>query len=433
MSIKNKIIAVMLSTLFVTTLLVSALQIYTVYQAAGHDSILNMEMLGGIYSGIKSSALALIIALIIVGTGSWFIIGRLFRPLVSMTKEVSRLGQGDLTLVIHNHSKDEIGQLASVINTTVESLRSIVGTVHDNAQLISNSSEELSATTDEVGRAVNQVAQTSGEIAKGAEENGRMVQDAADRTAELSELANSVSQEMQELNQNAQAISSSVEKGQTAINRATEVMQGISDTTQTNAQLAGNLSTKSQQVREIVEMINTIAGQTNLLALNAAIEAARAGEHGRGFAVVAEEVRKLAEQSGQASAKIGTIIRDMLDDIDKVVGESNKTTTAVGEGVTTIHDANDSFKDIHGHIAMTTKKVAAVVQLTDQQAKASASLQGAVENVAALTKQAGAATETTAASAEEVNASVEEITANANSLNQVAVKMQGAVAKFKLV
>lgn len=433
MSIKNKIIAVMLSALLVTTLLVSALQIYTVYLAAGQDSMLNMEMLEGIYSGIKNSALALFVALIIVGAGSWVIIGRLFRPLVCMTKEVSRLGQGDLTLVILNNSKDEIGQFASVINTTIESLRSIVGTVHDNAQLISNSSEELSATTDEVGKAANQVAQTSGEVANGAEEAGRMVHDAANRTAELSELANSISREMQELNQNSQYIGIAVEKGQTAFNLASEVMQGISDTTQTNAKLAGNLSAKSQQVREIVKMINNIASQTNLLALNAAIEAARAGEHGRGFAVVAEEVRKLAEQSGQASANIGTLIHDMLDDIDKVVGETNKTTIAVGDGVLIIHEANDSFGDIQGHIDTTANKVAIVVQLADQQAKASASLKETVEHVAAVTKQSAAAIETTAASAEEVNASVEEIAANANTLNQVAGELQGAVAKFKLV
>ncbi|HEY3426049.1 MAG TPA: methyl-accepting chemotaxis protein [Negativicutes bacterium] len=432
MSVKNKIIVVMLSSLFITTLLVSALQLYTVYQSSGHGATLNMEMMNGIYSGIQSSALVLLIALIIVGVGSWLIIGRLFQPLAVMTKEVSRLGQGDLTLVIDNKSQDEIGQLSAVINMTVQNLRSIVGTVQSNAQLISLSSEELSASTDEVGRAVSQVAQTAGEVAKSAEETGRMMQNAASRTAELSELSGAVSQEMQALNQNAQAIGTAAEKGQTAIHRATEVIQSIADTTQTNAGLASNLNTKSQQVREIVKMINAIAGQTNLLALNAAIEAARAGEHGRGFAVVAEEVRKLAEQSSQASAQIGAIIHDMLNDIDKVVSESGKATAAVDNGVTTIHEANSSFSDINEHISATINKVTVVTHLAGQQAQASNVLKEVVQNVAAMTEQSAAATETTAASAEEVNASVEEITANATTLNQVAGELQDAVAKFKL-
>lgn len=432
MSIKNKIIMVMLSSLLITTLLVSALQLYTVYRSSGHDAAFNLEMLNGIYSGIQSSALALLAALIIVGIGSWLIVGRLFQPLTSMAREVSRLGQGDLTLAIDNKSQDEIGQLSAVINVTAENLRDIVGTVQTNARLIASASEELAASTDEVGRAVGQVAQTAGEIAKGTEETGRMMQNAASRTAELSELSGAVTQEMQLLNQNAQSIGTAAAKGQTAIHRATDVIQGIADTTQINAGLAGNLSTKSQQVRDIVEMINAIAGQTNLLALNAAIEAARAGEHGRGFAVVAEEVRKLAEQSSQASAQIETIIHDMLTDIDKVVSESGKATSAVANGVTTIHEANASFSDINDHIAATVNKVTAVTQLAGQQAQAANALKEVVQNVAAVTEQAAAATETTAASAEEVNASVEEITANAASLSQVAGELQAAVAKFKL-
>lgn len=432
MSIKNKIIAVMLSSLLITTILVSALQLYTVYRSSGHDAALSMEMLNGIYTGIQSSALVLLISLLLVGIGSWLIIGRLFRPLTTMTQEVSRLGQGDLTLVIHNKSKDEIGRLADVINTTVQNLRSIVGTVQNNAQLIAASSGELSASTDEAGRAVGQVAQTAGEIAKGAEETGKMMQSAAGRTAELSELSATVTREMQTLNQDAQAIGTAAEKGQAAIQRATDVIQGIADTTQTNAGLAGSLSTKSQQVREIVEMINAIAGQTNLLALNAAVEAARAGEHGKGFAVVAEEVRKLAEQSSQASTQIGTIIHDMLADIDKVVSESGKATDAVANGVTTIHEATASFTDINEHISLTLSKVTTVTQLSGQQAQAAAALKEVVQSVAAVTEQSAAATETTAASAEEVSASVEEITANTASLNQVAGELQNAVAKFKL-
>ncbi|VBB09111.1 Hypothetical protein LUCI_4397 [Lucifera butyrica] len=433
MSIKNKIIAVMLTALVVTTLLVSALQLYTVYQAAGHNSMLSMDMLAGLYSGIKSSALALLIALVLVGSIAWLIIGRLLRPLTVMTREVSRLGQGDLTLVLHYKSKDEIGQLAGAMNLTVQNLRNIVGTVQSNAQSISASGEALSAATEEAGRAVGQVAQTAGEIAKGAEETGRMVQDAAGQTAALNELAGSVSREMQELTRQARQIGVAAENGQTAISRATEVIQGIANTTRENAQLAGELNTKSQQVREIVEMINAIAGQTNLLALNAAIEAARAGEHGRGFAVVAEEVRKLAEQSGQAAAQIGTIVHGMLGDIGNVVNSSNQTTTAVGEGVTIIHEADTSFRAITGHIDATANKTDTVVKLIEQQAQAATHLKEAVQNVAAVAEQSAASTETTAASAEEVNASVEEIAASAQSLNQIAGKLQDVVAKFKLV
>lgn len=432
MSIKNKIIIVMLGSTIATSLIIIALQTYAVYMSAGQGSALSFEMLQGLYNGVKSGAITLILATIIVGSVTWTIVGRLFRPLNLITKEVSRLGNGDLTLVINHNSKDELGILANTVNTTVDQLRKIVGIVENNAGLISSASEELSAASEEAGRAVNQVAQTAGEIAKGAEETDQMLQDAAGKTTDLGNLANSVSEQMQILTRDAEEIGTVAANGQAAIEQATKVIKGIADTTKTSAVFASELSEKSQKVGKIVEMINTIAGQTNLLALNAAIEAARAGEHGRGFAVVAEEVRKLAEQSGQASEQIGAILRDMLNDIEKVVATSSETTVAVNDGVSTIEHANTSFNVINDHIAGTLKKVAEVVDLTKQQNQAVYAVKEIVQNVAAVAEQSAASTETTAASSEEVNASIEEIAANAHSLAQSSEELQESVAKLKL-
>ncbi|HWQ60744.1 MAG TPA: methyl-accepting chemotaxis protein, partial [Negativicutes bacterium] len=395
-------------------------------------SIPKAELMKGFYGGIQGSALLLLAALILFALAAWWLVGRMFRPLALVTGEVTKLGSGDLTLSIAYRSRDELGQLAQAVNDTVNNLRTIVGTVHDNAASLTASSEELAATTGEAGRAVAQVARTAGDIAKGAEETGRTVQNAAARTVELNELAAAVAREMQVLSTNAQAIDGAARKGQTAIDEATAVIRGIADTTAANTRLAGELNAKSQQVREIVEMINSIAGQTNLLALNAAIEAARAGEQGRGFAVVAEEVRKLAEQSGQAAEQIGAIIGDMLGDIDGVVQAFAGTSTAVGHGVETINRANASFGEITANINATAENVAEAVGMADQQSRAATSIKEAVQNVAAVAQESAAATETTAASAQQVNAAIEEIAASAQALSRVADELQQAVLKFKL-
>ena len=171
MGIKNKIIAVMLCSTLATSLIIIALQTYTVYKAAGQNSTLNMGMLEGLYAGVTNSAITLLIAIVVVGSISWIIISRLFRPLGIITKEVSRLGDGDLTLAIDIKSRDEIGILAKTVNDTVKNLQKIVGTVGNNSKLISVASKELAATSDVAGRSIDQVAQTSGEIAQGAEKN----------------------------------------------------------------------------------------------------------------------------------------------------------------------------------------------------------------------------------------------------------------------
>ncbi len=395
-------------------------------------SLPKAELMKGFYGGVKNSALLLLAALVIVTLAVWWLIGRMFRPLALVTREVAKLGAGDLTLSVDHRSGDELGQLAAAVNDTARNLRSIVATVQSNAEALSASSQQLAATTDEAGRAVGQVATTAGEIAKGADETGRAVSGAAERTAELNDLAAAVAREMQSLAGNADAISAAARKGRTAIDEATAVIRGIADTTAANTSLAGELNTKSQHVREIVEMINSIAGQTNLLALNAAIEAARAGEHGRGFAVVAEEVRKLAEQSGQAAEQISAIIGDMLGDIDGVVQAFAGTSSAVAGGVETITRANASFSEITATVDVTAAKVAEAVGMADRQATAAASIKEAVQNVASVAEESAAATETTAASAEEVNASIEEISASAQALSQVADELNRSVMRFKL-
>ena len=244
--------------------------------------------------------------------------------------------------------------------------------------------------------------------------------------------SSSVTKQMQLLTHDAKEINNAATEGNAAIEQATVVIKGIAETTKTNSILAEELNDKSHKVREIVEMINSIAGQTNLLALNAAIEAARAGEHGRGFAVVAEEVRKLAEQSGQASEQIGTILSDMLRDIEKVVNVSNDTRLAVNKGVDTIEYANVSFNNITTNIEETLKRVHEVVNLTEEQSQVVYSVKEIVQNVTGLNEQSITATENTAACAEEVNVSIKEISANASSLDQAACELQESIAKFKL-
>lgn len=390
------------------------------------------NLMEGFYSGARKSALVLLVSIVGIILISGYLVSRLFAPLRGITQEITRLGEGDLTLMIHYNARDELRKLTEAINQIVYNLGNIVSAVRKNTQSIFLSSEGLSASTSEACQAVSQIALTSGEIADNAEKVGHMVQTATERAVQMNDLTRSVREKMHALTDSTHAIENAAQKGHAAIDNVTVVIQGIAGTAQKETGLVNELNFKSQQVRKMVEMINTISGQTNLLALNAAIEAARAGEHGKGFAVVAEEVRKLARESSLASEKIESIIRDMLIDIQNVVTSSNATAVSVEEGTAIIGEVNVKFNDIMDHIDNALDKASCVIEFAEQQAQAANQLKDAVQSVKDVTSSAIVSTETTAAGAQQLNASMQEIAASAQFLVVIAGELQSAVSKFKV-
>ncbi|NLI79868.1 MAG: methyl-accepting chemotaxis protein [Candidatus Riflebacteria bacterium] len=174
--------------------------------------------------------------------------------------------------------------------------------------------------------------------------------------------------------------------GRKAVTETIGTMESIKDEVMALEDLIESLNSASKQIGEIVNTITGIAHQTNLLALNAAIEAARAGEHGQGFTVVAEEVRKLAEESGEAAEDIGKKIKGMLEKTGNAVQTIGKGTAKVIEGVNVANGAGSNLTLIVNSVTSVNKMIQDISNASREQSTNIESLRQSIESISGATK-----------------------------------------------
>lgn len=326
------------------------------------------------------------IAVVVAGVGALLValIGtRIARPLKDIQSVMAAVANGDLTQTVAVKSGDEVGQVAESINKSMENIRGVLQVVTDAINRLAGTSADMAAASEEVSASIEEVASTTNQFSA-----------TLDRMHNNARLMNDISRE----------VSEHASAGEQSLEAIVEQMHELRKNTNELADKVNTVGASSKKIGEIVNTINNIAEQTNLLALNAAIEAARAGEHGRGFAVVADEVRKLAEQSAQATAEIAALVRQTQVDIDAAVREMHDESVHVDQLLVTVRE---SANQLH-------KILDAVNEITDQIEE----LTKGLTEVNASGHEIASATEEQAASIQHIATSAHELTEMAERLRQ---------------
>ena len=243
-------------------------------------------------------------------------------------------------------SQDEMGLLSDGFIKMRHTLNTLIKRIQSNATELSTAAEGLTEASQQSAEASNHVAMSITEIAEGVERQSEASTSVANAAASISSHAAGMSKQAGEVAAVTNKTVERVQEGRRSIDEVVNYMEQIKTGSETVDAAISALGKSSEEISHSVEVIGSIAEQTNLLALNAAIEAARAGEHGRGFAVVAEEVRKLAEESGEFSKKISETMQSVQADMERAVEAGKRGNEYVGHGLESVRTADDVFQSI---------------------------------------------------------------------------------------
>lgn len=363
----------------------------------------------------------------------WIFTNRISKPINAVMDHMTEMADGNLSLEpLIIESADETGQLANALNGMQTSLRSIIGNVHTASTNMASQSEELTQAAFEVSEGAEQVSATMEEIATGVESQ-------ANRSGAIANMMASFVTKIEQTNENGLAIESSSEQvidltneGRKLMTTSTKQMHKIDEIVQDAVVKVEGLDRHSQEISELVLMIQDIAEQTNLLALNAAIEAARAGEHGQGFAVVADEVRKLAEQSSSSVVHITDIVNRIQDESSNVAASLRSGYTEVEEGTAHIVETGETFLEISNSVNNMTERIQDISENLSDIVANSQEMSGNIEDIAAVSEQTAAGVEETTATTEQASSTMEEVASSSSELAKLAEDLNSLIEQFRL-
>jgi methyl-accepting chemotaxis protein len=302
---------------------------------------------------------------------------------------MDKFSAGDLTVNLQGENNDEIGRLFEGFNKSVNNIKEIICELIQLVEATASSSAQISASTEEMASGAQEQSTQTAEVAAAVEQMTRTILETTKNAGTASG--------------NAKKAGEIASGGGKVVEETIKGMIRIAEVVSKSADKVKQLGNSSNQIGEIIQVINDIADQTNLLALNAAIEAARAGEMGRGFAVVADEVRKLAERTTKATKEIADMIKKIQKDTTEAVKSMEQGTEEVKIGKEMANKAGESLKEIISASNKVLDDVNQVASASEQQSTTAEQISRSIETISNVSNEGTAGIQQVAKSAEELN------------------------------
>lgn len=378
----------------------------------------NKELQSDVKLKIRMIIILTVLAILLAALFSFFISRKISSTLKQSVDLAESLADGDLTKRLNLQQKDELGLLATALNTMAVKLNSMMGNMNSEVLGLASTSGEL-----------NTISQSMSENSGNVSDRARSV---AAATEQLSGNMSSVAAASEEASTNVNIVATASEEVTNSIAEVDAKTREARSITEDAVQLANSSSVKvdalgaaANQISKVTEVITEISDQTNLLALNATIEAARAGEAGKGFAVVANEIKELAKQTAAATGEIRTSIEAMQGSTDETVSEIRQITEVIGRvdeivaGITvSVAEQTATTNEIAENIQQAAMGIGEVNENVAQSSSASVEI---AQDITDMSDLAG-----------DLSGTGNSVKESANDLATVADTLKSMVTQFKI-
>ena len=347
-----------------------------------------------------------------------------------VTTGLSKVAGGDLTSSFATKRKDEFGLLTASLNSMLDSIRALMNDMKSFGTKVSQMATDVSEQAGGISRSIDSTSQTMEDLAQGVQHQALETEAGSEKMVAFADNIGVVVSQTNSMGKAADQAIGAVEEGK-------QIIHGLSDesthTVELTRELVGNIKEvqrSSKEIKEFVEVINSIAGQTNLLSLNASIEAARAGEAGRGLAVVAEEIRKLADQSRESGDRIHDIVADIGNTTDRTTESARRTEEMIVKQAQALQQTVEVFDRINQSVSALAQGIRVTVERMGEISDEKDQVQDSIQNISAVAQEMAASTQQVTTSLGSQNEVIAELVRQADNLNRDVRALDDAISKF---